>query len=435
MTRKPSINVAVIPVIPPSFDPLVDPKKRPHCYWEQLLDELKDWGVGYDLVFSVKTWVNYQAIIVSSGAASDLGNWSKWFLQYIGSEGRSRLDQWIEAGNILFCEIQSQSGNPIQFSYDTIFGKGMLKCLRSKLHQSLSEASYEQTWISSRTSATRGSIALVNKQYHAHPLLYGVHPFLLSDLSRSHIPEFPDSYPSNPETPPKWSLYPRCTESLYSGWFTDWSFGWIPLLIESETGRWPVLLVRMHGKGVWIASTLRLTTTWSIPLIRNILNYSEYMDLWETYHDEVVRHRHWMDGIILALAFAIGILTANIVWQCLLLLGVVTQVTAVEGALGVTDIVLMTFLSTMIGHYLSRPLSSPLPETSIMLIFTAIIGGLLAPLLSVLPMAWVDVVLNISLILCILAFVGVIICTTFIFMSRLLLPVKQFWKRYGIFVG
>lgn len=279
-----------------------------YAYWPELLEELKyldvvktvsripaTWGAGGTLPYD--TWDQYGVMILpadTANGAQDLGG--KVALEYFAdSRVHRNLANWVEQGGIFFCEVQSSGGRPHQGSYDAIFGASALHVTDAKTFSRWPVESgmpYENLSKKERLS-TRGDIALTSVKFHGHPICFGIHPFVGNGYAYFGEEVIPGFHRESRKG--QLSLYYRCPETLYSGWFTDWSKDWIPILLESETGRWPVLLVRIEGKGAWVASTVRLTSRAAIPLVRNILYFGSFRECWLQYHRQTSARRKRLD--------------------------------------------------------------------------------------------------------------------------------------------
>lgn len=159
--------------------------------------------------------------------------------------------------------------------------------------------------------SSRGCAALVLGKYRGHPLCYGTHPALISPYSYAGENVIPGHYRDDRKG--NFSLYHRCPETLYSGWFVNWDGGWIPALVEAETAEWPVLLVKTDGLGAWVSSTMRLTSRSATPLVRNIVFFGRFRDLWVEYHNRTITRRRRNDiatGAALALCLIAACLFA-----------------------------------------------------------------------------------------------------------------------------
>ncbi len=310
-----------------------DPDKRPYCYWQELLKQLNPWGVEAVLRPNIPRSKAFQVIIINWDVANGSHSYESQVLKDFGPDFRTQVDDWVKDGGILFCEVQSVHGIPVQESYTAIFGS-QIKVLHKKkqrkgisneyngnapdyrdkpiLYPGPSKQGYE-TFTQRSRRVLRGSVALVNKRHSKHPLVYGIHPFILSQYSYADERILPRTLREDRSA--QFSLYYRCPETLYSGWFVDWGSDWVPVFLESASNKWPVLLVRTYGKGAWVASTIRLTSASDIPFIRNLVSFPIYQEQWREYHDRVLKRRRIFDYLSMVLLLLILILIASVIWK------------------------------------------------------------------------------------------------------------------------
>jgi hypothetical protein len=285
---------------PRGFEPLR------YDYWPELLKQLEYLEVDsvrkeITLEPPYEDWHQYTTLVLPI----DIANGGTEFggsvaLQYFSTDRvHKNLVSWVRKGGIFFCEVQSSGGRPLQVTYDRIFGIHALRVIGesdAKRFPEQSGSPYENV-SASTGSSSRGATALVNRAYHGHPICFGIHPFVRNDQFFSGEPVIPGYYREGGKG--HFSLYFRCPETLYSGWFVDWAKGWIPVLVESETGRWPVLLVRIEGEGAWVASTMRVTSSESLSLLRNIVFYKMFSAKWCAYHSRILKDRKIRDIVVL----------------------------------------------------------------------------------------------------------------------------------------
>jgi hypothetical protein len=263
-----------------------------------------------------KSWDEFKVIIVTT----DTANGSREFsgdvaLSYFQNKRvAENLAQWVRKGGILLAEVQSIGGRPEQASYDAIFGSKGLRVLTSTNRHELNQGrAYENVLRHERGRSSRGNVALVSRAHHWHPVCFGIHPFLANGYSYSGEEIVAGHYREDGRS--EFSLYYRCPELLYSGWFIDWERDWIPTLVESETAAWPVLLAKRDGQGLWLASTLRLNSAQALPLIRNIVFYPVFRELWTTYHDVAIRTRKRNDIVLVLGISVVGLFLIGVVVQ------------------------------------------------------------------------------------------------------------------------
>jgi hypothetical protein len=356
------INVAILSV------PL-EPQR--YSYWPGLLKELAylevkygikeipvNWGTGPTQQY--ETWEQYGLIILpvdTANGASEFGG--KIALKYLTDERVNKnLAHWVEAGGVFFCELQCEGGRPKQASYDTIF-RGSAPHVVSQENIDrfpLGHSGPYENIQKKGGESSRGSAANVSRQFHAHPACFGIHPGVRSDYSYSGEEVIPGIY--REDRTGYFSLFYRCPETLYSGWFIDWPSDWIPLLVESETNRWPVLLVRTQGKGAWIASTMRLTSKAAVPLVRNIVFFSHFRDRWLTYHRQALKRRK-RQGVawicLMAAALTAIILTLVHFYGVGRLFSRVSTLSAI----GVSFLAVLAFLWKLAKFLVRRPMGHP----------------------------------------------------------------------------
>lgn len=273
-------------------------------------------------------------------------------LQFFISEGRVRAEEVLQDGGTLFCECQTVEGLPVQAAYDAIFGSGEVTVNRVVL----------------RSSERCGSNAEVAMESSGHPLLQGMN----KNLSGGDPP-----WEGNPPEPPKLffatfsdgmeasqdrPLMKHFPNSLWAGWFTYWGPDWIPLLVAADKiaadgdVRRPILLAKVRGKGLLLASTLWIGALRQDQLLRNIVDVPiKDMSEIREYHQSQMRSRKQKDagliGLVIAVElFIVGLLVYSYVGD------VATWIKAIVSALGVSVI---AFFVSSIGflarHVWDRP--------------------------------------------------------------------------------
>jgi hypothetical protein len=206
---------------------------------------------------------NASHLLVSWDAANgDSISRSDITLQFFVSEGRVRAEEVLQEGGTLFCESQTVEGLPVQATYDGIFGPGELTVSTDVL----------------RPSERCGSRADVRLESAQHPLLQGMNWQLQGSdppgdprLFFLHLPEETKASLDRP-------IMDHYRDSLWIGWFTSWSRDWIPLLYAAEkvqagpdASHRAILLAKVRGHGLLLASTLWVAALRQDQLLRNIL--------------------------------------------------------------------------------------------------------------------------------------------------------------------
>ncbi len=353
--------------------PSEDKDTQRHVYWNELLGELRLWEVeakvesisnfwGNSGKVNYKTWQEYNLIILTTDAAngSEECEGDKVLRYFHNEVARQELAKWVQNGGILFSEVQSQGGRPWQPSYDAIFGSGTLDVLPHsaiKRREGTQGMGYENVIAKEEERSSRGSVAVVSNEFHAHPLCYGLHPSVTNGYNYSGEQVILKHYREDRRT--QFSLYYRCPEVIYSGWFVHWSPDWIPVLLESETAKWPVLLVKTDGAGAWAASTMRLTSRNALPLIRNLVFYHSFRESWLEYHKRILRARKRSNVIVISILVVLLLSMITIFgWNIssLRLLSIFSWLGAIAG---VSILAIISGIIKWIRFFLRRPIGHP----------------------------------------------------------------------------
>ena len=235
---QPNLPDRPTPPLPPVKVGYFIASKERHrrIFWDDLLKPLEHWGVTHkpividDLVNNKRvyypTWVdeNYDILIIST----DVANGSPDFIGDKGleffrtSQVIDSIRNWVSAGGILLCDSNRNGGRPRQEAYEAIFGARSVIALPNdnthiiRINARNNGLGYENLSRLDRNANLRGSVAFVSHRFRSHPVCYGIYPFARSEYTlTSDI--IPDVYTSPGGT--RFSLYYRCPETLYSGWF------------------------------------------------------------------------------------------------------------------------------------------------------------------------------------------------------------------------
>lgn len=283
-------------------DPMApDGDRLRHCYWASALqaaaipayivselsvEESGESGTVFDIVGTTHLIVSWDA------ANGDLVYKSDRTLEYFRSQGRVRCAELLEAGGVIISECQTIKAIPVQESYDAIFGRDQLNVLREVIPE----------------SERRGRSCTIVTEYAGHPLLLGIPSQVWGEYIDSGERILFAKYTGREGV--LGSVAPDFTRSLWLGWITWWKKGWVPLLYADVPPSYSkragpngsnnaVLLVKVEGNGLLIASTLWMAGARCERLIRNLINANIAEVI--TYHSRVRLHRTIQD-------IAVGIL-------------------------------------------------------------------------------------------------------------------------------
>lgn len=212
-------------------------------------------------------------------------------LQFFISEGRVRAEEVLQEGGTLFCETQSVEGLPVQASYDGIFGvKEITVC---------SEVLRPSERCGSRADVRPGSVT--------HPLLEGMNWHLQGGPPPGEPRLFYLNLPKETEASLDRPIMHHYRDSLWIGWFLYWKRDWIPLLYAAEKlspgvndDRRAILLAKVRGQGLLLASTLWVAALRQDQLLRNIIEVPiKNMDGIRQFHRDQIRKRGRRDAAVI----------------------------------------------------------------------------------------------------------------------------------------
>lgn len=246
-------------------------------------------------------------ILISWDASNgDGGRHSDSTMQFFRNE-RVRLAELLDRqGTIVFCECQTIEGLPVQAAYDAIYGRGELEVLDDVV----------------TPEYRRGIAARHARLAVGHPLLTNVyHP-----VEARYYDEYDDSiqlfHPAErprkvvDELSPQRPLLHFMRDSLYCGWFTAWKKGWVPILFANlpdnvlpRLEKPAILLAKVTGNGVMVASTLWIAGYGQKQLILNVLSLDNRLAEVRRVHNRVARRRRIANLLttVLLMACAVGL--------------------------------------------------------------------------------------------------------------------------------
>jgi len=243
-----------------------------------------------------------ELVVVNWDAANgDATTSSDQTLGFFRDLGRLRRGNLLYNHGVLLSEAQMVSGILYQEAYDAIFGAGELGVLSSPP-------------TGQGPVGTTARIVPRFGRFGTHPILEGLPYTITSASAPGQRMLFLTGYRGLPGAADKNS------EALWWGWFTYWRKGWIPLLnAATEEGKGsdrlcrPVLLAKLSGHGVMIASTMWIAMADVHPLIENIIKLcrsstgsDERLDRIRYIHSRIAKRRMIGDLVLGLIIFAIA---------------------------------------------------------------------------------------------------------------------------------
>jgi hypothetical protein len=229
---------------------------------------------------------------------------------YLMTHRESRRDALLKRGGTILCEFQTGMGILRQVAYDAIFGEGEVEVVRAEYEREVLPNG-ESTWTVASWKRYNNTRVSLPPKYKKHPIIVGLQdPFEseqnrgLRDLVNFDVQEKNDRWHQD-------------QHSLYLGWFSNWTKGWVPLLIAAPREPWSrlrrwfdlppaVLLAKCHLGGVMFASTMWLAGSHSTDLVGRIVNSDVSEILRE--HKRIERYRLLNDALLgAAVAILVGL--------------------------------------------------------------------------------------------------------------------------------
>ncbi|WP_338759727.1 hypothetical protein V7968_30535 [Nocardia vulneris] len=252
--------------LPSSY--MQNPPPSRYCFWKDIRlsaedsrDSLPDPEVYTVTTFPTSTelYSGTKLFIISWDSANgDPLYKSDATLTYLRTQARVHVGELMKEQAIVFIESQTAQSRPVQESYDAVLGAGELRVVTD--------------WPSRATA--HGTKARRDRARKNHPILRGLADPLDPELNlckpRPHeiFRYVPDEFiPKNADGRAKGGIRydPRSgiSTSIWFGWFTWWGSDWIPLLYNDgpDSDRGPVLLAKMRGRGLILASTMWISAS------------------------------------------------------------------------------------------------------------------------------------------------------------------------------
>lgn len=170
-------------------------------------------------------------------------------LTYLSTRGQVPLKRFLNDGGVLLVESQTAQSRPVQESYDAIFDS-------------------REVTVGSvpRDEFAAGTEAHVLRGARKHPIVQFSDSSTLKFDSNVSTTEYIFVNVPTEVAAPVSQAGPRgsngsISRKLWFGWFTQWSVDWMPLLYiqVGQDDRYPVLLSKVHGRGLILLSTLWLS--------------------------------------------------------------------------------------------------------------------------------------------------------------------------------
>jgi hypothetical protein len=229
-----------------------DPAKRRYCFWSDVLSRFPQ--VEFEEISFPEKRRNvkyvdlddFDIIIFNWDVTDGDFTFESDITQAIVKRRQHHFRNFVRSGGLLIAECQSSHWKPEQSSYDLLFGENELR-------------------VAQFINAGTGTMGHINLKLRGHPFLR-----LLSEtISNQYF------YPKDLQWFPPHSVSPRAIDltrptKLYSGWFTKWRVSWLPLIFEAEN-RFPIMLAKVDGNGLYIATTMFLASSGINLLVQNIV--------------------------------------------------------------------------------------------------------------------------------------------------------------------
>jgi len=153
--------------------------------------------------------------------------------------------QFVLKGGIIIMEDQPKRWRPVQKAYDIML-KG-------------------DVTVVSRETYLFGSKVVVNGRLKKHPLFHHLPAVMYS--AYNHSPEESWFPPGSTSARSIQELNPT---KVYSGAFRAWKAEWLPLVYTDEN-KYPIMLMKTEGLGLWIVTTMFLASSNIKELIESLV--------------------------------------------------------------------------------------------------------------------------------------------------------------------
>jgi hypothetical protein len=301
--------------LPAKFKDAPTPSR--YCFWKAIPLTAEDVEIPEPEIYSICAFppstdiYDQTSLLVLSwdSANGDPLYLSDAMLSYLETQGTVRIAKLLSENATILIETQAAQSRPVQEPYDAILGTN--------------EVTVNSDWADNAT--VRGTDAAVNKHAKKHPILKVFSKSVAKDLN----PERPrtagiyenvpgELIPKNRDGTAKSNIrfHPRTgrDDAIWYGWFTWWGRDWIPLL-NTESNHVhpsPVLLAKIKGKGLLLASTMWISAS-QCKLASRIAETAVSEELMESvrkYHKRKLRLRNAVDTslFVTSLMILIGIL-------------------------------------------------------------------------------------------------------------------------------
>jgi hypothetical protein len=323
-------------------DPMApDGDRLRHSYWGSVLGQhpYEEYGLGdLDDAATVLDLKGTRLLIVSWDAANgDAAYRSNQTLNYFQGMGRIRIEEVLQDGGIVLCECQTVDGVPVQAAYDAMFGVGEVQVLSDVLPE----------------PERRGEAGLVVKEFADHPMMLGLPPRINQGYRDLGERMFYAKYQGpEGETGPLGLHY---KSTLWWGWFTWWRKGWIPLIYaelpasylrrQSDAKPAAILLAKVHGNGMLLASTMWIAGSQSKRLVDNVLRVS--LDAVRRHNSELERRRTF--GDLLAGVALVAVLV--IILRLLILISLTPALGVASWLLSLAGVAFIPIVTSLFAWY------------------------------------------------------------------------------------
>jgi hypothetical protein len=219
----------------------LDAGRRRRCFWEEQLSRLSD--VEFELVSLLQQMAQrkffdiyaFDVVIFNWCVLDGAVMYESDRAQSIVSFYDDHFKRFVQKGGIIIMENQPKRWHPAQKAYDILL-PGQINVLKSEI-------------------APFGSKVCISHELKKHPLIQHLPSAVHSAYAHS-----PDETWFPPDSTSPWSIQELHPSKVYSGVFRNWTSEWLPLLYTDDH-KYPVMLVRTDGLGLWVITTMFIASS------------------------------------------------------------------------------------------------------------------------------------------------------------------------------